>query len=197
MLSNEDIPIKVNKYGFDYFYYYNNIPRHFKVNELLEDQRKYIMNFRNGSVDKNIISEKLLKDLYYFELGSQVSDWWFCIIPTINQERTDKRFKSLCESFSNVSTINNGFDILKNNPFIDTIIYEIDRRCADMLHHCNFENVSKRKIFLFDDVISSGTTFSTVANELMALGALEVKGVFLGKVYCPKEELEESIKDIL
>jgi predicted amidophosphoribosyltransferase len=183
MLSTKDLPIKDQKDHFDYFYYIDYIPLRFKVPEELDAQRKFIWDFRNGLFDANIVAEKLAKDLEYFQLYSPISDWYFCIVPALNQEITDKRFKLCVDLFSKLTYMNNGFDLIRNNHGINTLIYEIDRRACDILHHFLIGDINGKKILLFDDVYNSGSTFSILAKEFMRRGASEVKGLFLGKVF--------------
>ncbi len=57
------------------------------------------------------------------------------------------------------------------------------------LNNISFEykyNYKSKKIIIFDDIITTGTTFKLIKNALLKEGASTVTGIFLGKT--PKEE---------
>lgn len=182
MLTHKDLPIKGEINGFEYFYYYDYIPLRFPTTDELDMKRKFIHDFRNGLIDPEVISEKLTSDFGSLQLTSPISDWWLCVVPALNQEMTDRRFKLCSDLVCGKSAINNGYSLIRNLPYFELSVYQIDRRVADMREHLIFDRFKGKRVLIFDDVLNTGNIFTTIANVLINQGVIEVKGVFIGKV---------------
>ena len=182
MITDLDLPIKGVINGFEYFYYYDYIPMRIQTTEALDVKRKFLHKFRDGLIDPEVIAKKITSDLGSFQLTSPISDWWLCVVPALNQEITDRRFKLCCDLICEKSGMNNGYALIKNIPHTEMTMYQIDRRVADMRGHCIFDRFRGKRVLIVDDVLNTGKTFTTIANTLIDQGAIEVKGVFIGKL---------------
>lgn len=168
-------PVKTVKHGFEYVAYVPYVPMR-TVNDPRSKYRQLVYGFKDG-IDTDMAGRNLspcvIRDL---GIESNESEWTLRVIPASTKERTSTRFRLFCEVFAKTTGVNNGYSIITRVRDGDPIhlfggVLELDS--------LGFLNVEGLRIILFDDVITSGRSFASIASHLMGLGAKEVKGAFL------------------
>ncbi len=194
---DEILPTEKHKGEFTYYYYFAYYPTRYEVTEEYKQRRKIVWAFKDGH-NSIIIADDFAKDLNYFKLSKPISKWWLCVIPASTKEKTELRFKAFCERLCSRTSLNNGYELImsKSDRLAKHRQGEEGRNAIDILESIEFGNVRGRNILLFDDLYTTGKSFLHVARRLKALGAEEVKGLFLGKTHWLVEENNHKIDDI-
>lgn len=172
--------IKEYRYFAVYDYYplrYTNVP-----SEVYENRLK-VWSFKDG---KN--TEKVAKEIAN-ALQSQLltqhlldSETVFVIIPASTKAKTTIRFYKFCSLVCKYTGLSNGYGAISilydREPLKGTVgLSKID----NLLFEKSF--IYNKKVVLFDDVKTTGSSFSQVADRLSSLGATEVIGCFLATTY--------------
>ena len=101
------------------------------------------------------------------------------IIPASKPEKTNKRFEYFCSMVAKALNIENGFN------YLSAIEHEETKGSSDKNIRpfliLNSEQYKGKNVLLFDDVITSGSSFKQVAAKLLETGAKSVTGLFLAK----------------
>jgi ATP-dependent DNA helicase RecQ len=174
--------------NFDCFFYYQYFPVKYDGDatseqlNIIRQIRKLVFNFKDG-ITGSEIGYEMGEDVYQYDLNQPRSSWYLCIIPASDPDKTRRRFKNFCESFCQKSNLNNGFNLICTNSERDELKKAIDRRNIDILSSISFGDVRNKRILLFDDVVTTGRSFSKIAERLIELGAIEVKGLFLARTF--------------
>ena len=103
----------------------------------------------------------------------------FCVIPASTLEKNERRYRKFCEAVAAATGVENGMDVIR-------ILYDRDNsreaKTNDVIHNLNFgDECIGRRVILFDDVFTRGTSFKQCSDRLIETGADEVIGLFLGK----------------
>ena len=105
--------------------------------------------------------------------------WTICIIPASTAEKTKVRFMTFCANLSSFLQMENGYEFICNLK--DRAPGHIEGHMEDPLINLAFKKeFNGKRIILFDDVITRGKNFRTVADKLLELGAKKVIGLMLG-----------------
>ena len=120
-----------------------------------ERNRNLVYRFKQG-VCSEIHMKRFQKQCMYL-IKDMAIDWVVCFAPCSSEERTEKRFRGLCEFLS------------RNLP------------CEVHVDH-----FFGKHVILIDDVISTGKTFNKVGDLLVRGGALSVEGLFFSRTVYPK-----------
>lgn len=186
---DEVLPSEMHVAGFTYYYFLAYYPVRYEVPEKYEFRRKIVWSFKDGHSSIQT-ADMFLDYLYYLNLSLPINNWWLCIIPASTRSKTEIRFKRFCDRFCDKTVINNGFSLITNR--YDRLPKHLQdaegRNAIDILETIDFGNVRGKKILLFDDIYTTGKSFLIVARKLKALGAREVKGIFLGKTHRLEDE---------
>jgi len=190
--SGDILPTPKEKSGYKYFYYFAYYPTRFEVSEEFQKRRKIIWNFKDGYFSKKI-ANTLKEDIDHLNLTKPYSEWWLCIIPASTVEKTETRFKEFCESYCNGTQINNGYTLIKSKENREAKHLTEDRDSIDILDTMEFGDFDGKRVLLFDDIYTTGKSFTKVARRLSSLNATDVVGLFLGKTHWLEES--SSIED--
>jgi len=180
--SGEILPTPKEKYGFKYFYYFAYYPTRFEVSEEFHKRRIIVWNFKDGHISEKV-ANAFKGDIDHLNLTKPYSDWWLCIIPASTEAKTETRFKKFCETFCRGTHINNGYFLITVTENREARHLSEDRDSVNILDVIEFGNVRGKRILLFDDIYTTGKSFTRVARKLISLGAIEVIGLFLGKTH--------------
>lgn len=180
--ADEILPTRKEKMGYTYFYYMAYYPTRFKVSEELQEVRRDIWNFKDGTISTQV-AESLKEDISQYGLTQPMNEWWLCIIPASTEEKTRIRFMAFCETYCQGTQINNGYNLLKVQGQREARHLTKDRNSISILNSIDFGSVRGKRILLFDDIYTTGRSFTRVARHLTFLGAIEVVGLFLGKTH--------------
>jgi ATP-dependent DNA helicase RecQ len=185
-METKILPTARQKDEFVYFYYLAYYPTRFEVSEELDDMRKYIWGFKDGNYSKEV-AVGLVEDIEHLKLSYPLSNWCLCVVPASTAQKTETRFKLFCETFCKSTPVNNGFNYITNKSDREAKHLAEERNAVNIIDSIDFNNVAGKRILLFDDIYTTGKSFLRVARKLKVMGALEVKGIFLGKTHWLEE----------
>ncbi len=111
-----------------------------------------------------------------------VRDPLLLVVPASTAELHERRYKTFCEELSRRLGIENGYDRVN-------IMFDKNQNKGKSLagrtynHYVDEVDVEGRDIFLFDDLLTSGRTYTAMVDGLMGdgYGCGQVFGFFLGK----------------
>lgn len=144
----------------------------------IKNIRNFIFSFKDGrkadvEYAANIIVESLKKE------SINIENTCLMIIPASKPEKTNKRFEYFCSMVAKALNIENGFN------YLSAIEHEETKGSSDKNIRpfliLNSEQYKGKNVLLFDDVITSGSSFKQVAAKLLETGAKSVTGIFLAK----------------
>ena len=167
-----------NHQSLRYTYFIEYYPKRFAVTGEKVENRRKVWNFKEGKNTHHI--SNMITDRFRWNSLDDIKEWYFCIIPASNPERTRLRFQSFCTLISNQTGINNGYDMITSSGNRPRTHIQGNNN-VNLLDTLSFRNIQGKKIILFDDVITRGQSFTIVTNKLTQLGALKVYGMFLAK----------------
>lgn len=182
--------------GFMTFLKY--FPPRFQVETKYKSNRTVVYNFKDG-VYNNMVDALFINYINSMLNTTQKSNHYFCIIPSSSILGTQNRFYSFCNRVSNNSGINNGYSLIQPSENRPTIHGSDHRDYSKVISSLNFNSIAGKNILLCDDVITTGKSYRLIANHLMSLGALSVRGLMLAKTHWLSSEnihissLEEGV----
>jgi predicted amidophosphoribosyltransferase len=167
------------KGGFHFTSLSKYYPTRFQVEKEYQDVRGFIYSFKDG-INSTQFGGTLANMITQTAFLPR-NEWWICIIPASTQSKTRTRFFNFCNALARGTAMNNGYDLIYDTIDRDAIHAQADRNTINILDSLGFQDVTGKKILLFDDVYTTGKSFFKVATKLTELGASEVYGMFLGK----------------
>lgn len=173
---------KRGTYGqYVYYAYLPYYPKRYDVSFDLEEYRQIIYRFKNGDIGEET---GRLMGWFIRELLQRIHltipiNWWFCVIPASTERKTRARFRNFCKTVCDYTGLLNGYNIIYNT--FDREAIHLTNNRVSPLSFINIREVSGKRIILFDDIITTGGSFTQTAEKLLDNGALEVIGLFLGQ----------------
>ena len=148
------------------------------VDNNIKTIRNFIYSFKDGhkaAVESaaNIIVESIKKE------GVNLENTCLMIIPASKLEKTNKRFEYFCSIVAKVLNIENGFNYLSAIEHEET--KGTSNKNITPYLTINSEQYKGKNVLLFDDVITSGSSFKQVSAKLLETGAKSVTGIFFQK----------------
>ena len=101
------------------------------------------------------------------------------IIPASKPEKTNKRFKYFCSIVAKALNIENGFNYLSAIEHEETKGTSNKNITPYLI--INSEQYKGKNVLLFDDIITSGSSFKQVSAKLLETGAKSITGIFIAK----------------
>jgi ATP-dependent DNA helicase RecQ len=172
--------------------------RYYDDSDLNEEEikfRRIIWEFKEGN-NSDSIAEALSEGIGEIKEITNNDEWTLCCIPSSTAMRTQIKYNNFCEVFCRITNISNGFAYISNKYYREA--RKLEQKGIFQTKDLNFsKDIIDRKILLFDDLISDGETFLSIAEHLKSLGAKEIVGMMLGKVTCKKTKLEQITREII
>lgn len=149
--------------------------------------RELIWGFKDCVQGVDIKVAEMIAHRIVEEYGSQLENLVLACVPTSKKSDYVSRFKLFSEKVCEVAGIENGFAhvvIMKSRP----AVHEHRRgknKCdvAPSIVDYDTKFFKGKNVLVFDDVITTGSSFSTFATQLEEIGANVVGGMFLGKTF--------------
>lgn len=140
--------------------------------------RSFIYSFKDGhkadvEYAANIIVESIKKESVNLE------NTCLMIIPASKPEKTNKRFKYFCSIVAKALNIENGFNYLSAIEHEETKGTSNKNITPYLI--INSEQYKGKNVLLFDDIITSGSSFKQVSAKLLETGAKSITGIFIAK----------------
>lgn len=142
--------------------------------------RKMIWSFKDGYQSSAIkLVSEYINSCYSF---SEIKSMYFCVIPASTNHKNSVRYEGFCNEIAKLTGINNSYSFITVREDKED---SREHKSNDTTWNLDFDSsqIFGKKIILFDDVMTRGTSFCQVANKLKSYGAVSIMGLFLGKTY--------------
>lgn len=170
---------KIN--GFPYIAFLPYYPVRFEVSYKYEPVRKVVWNFKDG-YKSAIVARDVGNAMLDMNFVKNKEKWWLCVIPASSKKKTKKRFKKFNKIFCKLTGVNNGYRLIVNNGRKRKPKHTmLDRNIIKIKKYVNINDVNGKNILLFDDVYTTGKSFTDITKLLKKHGASKVRGIFLAK----------------
>lgn len=168
-------------------------PKRYKINSLDKKIRNEIYNFKNGiSFNKFLIE---IKDWLIEKYGDyQLNKLILLPIPASNKKMNEKRYKNFCKLLSESLNIENGYG------YIDMNENNIPNHLKNDLKNKKYEfildknRLKGRHLIIFDDILTSGKTLFSLANDLENLNCKIRLVIFLARTIKEEDYNEEYFR---
>lgn len=164
--------------SYSYIMDYYSKSKNIEVGEEEEKNRNLVYDFKDGKNKDyfvNLIKNYMIKNNILKENLTIVP------IPASSSSKNHKRFYQLFKELSDSLSIENGFDYIKVVSDREAKHLSKNRECCDKNYEIDYDKIKNKNILLIDDIITTGTGFSKLSNELLKNGSREVNGLFLAK----------------
>lgn len=176
------------KYSIKFFRVY--YPKRYEIGFLDRKIRDEIYEFKNGiSFDKFLIEIKdwLIENYGTYQLNGIV----FLPIPASNKKVNEKRYKRFCELLCKDLKIENGYDYIsmKENNSPNHLKDNINSKKYEFI--LNKDKLKGKRLIVFDDILTSGKTFYSLAIALEDLNCKVRLAIFLARTIKQEDYNEE------
>ncbi|MGL4402332.1 MAG: hypothetical protein ACRCTS_01130 [Fusobacteriaceae bacterium] len=167
-----------SKKGFSYNYIVDYFPKRFSVDMEDNSNRYLVYDFKDGKQNHKFISmlSKFILENYSFS-----SDTILLPIPASKKDKNHNRYYNLLNGISREIGIKDGFDCISVEFDREAKHLSTDFNKQGKNYKIDHSRVKGKHIILLDDIITTGSGFVDLGNELLALGAKDVVGLFLGE----------------
>lgn len=170
--------IELLQYETPMFHFFNYVSRKIK-NVSSEDEfaRQFIHSFKNGNIEDVSWAAQLVS---FFLRTRKIygKKYTFVCVPASSEKKHDLRYSLFMSEVCRLTKMNNGYGLV-NVSSSRKPVHEGGRR--DLKNYTIDKSISGHKVVLFDDVFTSGHSWTTFAASLESLGANVVQGVFLAE----------------
>ena len=179
----------VKRYSIRYKLKY--VPSYYEgLSEQQEAEQKTVMDFKNGIYDEDVCQwflHTISSKIHNFE-----SEFVVCFIPSSGgDEKTRNRFNTLYEYLK---------EKLPSEVYINDIGYIGERTPTHIIGEdkdnneiaISVDHFFGKSVILIDDVLTSGNTFESIADQLMDFGASNIYGWFLGRTVHPDLPISQA-----
>lgn len=162
-------PVRIKNIGMDAFF-----------------DRQVIFDFKDGRNHTEVA--KCVAEMLVKKIGRKVRNVVFSCVPASSQERNEARNKNFSELVCRFSGAIDGFSHVKvigERTAVHGTKVKKEERAKRLKEKNNIEvdaNFFKNKIVcIWDDVVTTGTSFCDYTAKLEQVGARVTNGIFLGK----------------
>lgn len=164
--------------SYSYIMDYYSKSKNIEVGEEEEKNRNLVYDFKDGKNKDYFVN--LIKD-YMIKNNILKENLTIVPIPASSSSKNHKRFYQLFKELSDSLSIENGFEYIKVVSDREAKHLSKNRECCDKNYEIDYDKIKNKNILLIDDIITTGTGFSKLSNELLKNGSREVNGLFLAK----------------
>lgn len=178
---DEDIIRQLGKIKVYFLKYYPSRIRN--VGEQQIADRQTIYDFKDGKAYEEVAQMAVARLKEQF--GEKTTDIVFSCVPASSAEKNELRYKKFSERVCQLSGAINGYPHVKVSGERLSVHDRKGEKTICKVQTIEYDrNFFKGKsVLLFDDVITRGVSYATVANELESYGATVLGGFFLGKTF--------------
>ena len=155
----------------------NYYPFHFYPDVLPEDEvaRHFVRRFKEGNVSAVVTAAAILNTrLRAIYKEEELKKLTFFPLPASSPERHRMRYWDFAEYLCAITGMQNGYDLLKvthtHEPLHETRVQEEPNELRDVNYEVT-EALHGRRAVIFDDVLTTGHSLNTFADELTINGA--------------------------
>lgn len=184
-IMNEGIKAQMNK-KMDFFLKY--FPARIRnVGEDAKEARNLIWAFKDARDNAFEKVAKMAADYLMNEYGNKVKDLVFVCVPASTREANKNRYKNFCKKVSELCGIGNGYShvcVLNDRMNMHTHRHEkgqMDAKTQDL--DFDIPYFKNKYVCVFDDIVTTGTSYAAFANQLEQNGAHVLGGLFLARTH--------------
>lgn len=167
-----------------YFYLHEYYPTsETNVTEYDWEVRRKIWNFKNGKIGpREIVVSQVSNKLQEIFTKSELSSLVFICAPASSKEKNEKRFKEFSVSVCNTTGMINGFDKLTIHTDRDPTTVK-GKTNDNPLNYFSFNEkyFNKKRVVIFDDVVTRGKTMCLISEKLKSMGAIPLLAISIGR----------------
>jgi len=181
------LELKINKDMENYRFtthIFSYLPSRFEATIEQKRTRRLIWNFKNGCHNFTTLAAERVADALYNTLCSR--DVIFCCIPASSEAKNTRRYERFSTLVSQKIGITNGFSHIKIQGNRLAIHESRHNKTLESVQVIDFDAdfFAGRDVVIFDDIITTGSSFKQFTKSLESLGARVIGGVFLAKTIC-------------
>lgn len=139
--------------------------------------RQLVLSFKQGTLE-DVEWVAQIVALYLRSCKLCGKRYTFVCVPASSEESNEKRYSHFVSEVCRLTRMNNGYGLV-NVCSTRKPVHKGGQR--DVKNYTIDESVAGRKVVLFDDVYTTGKTWTTFATSLESLGADVVQGLFLAE----------------
>ncbi|MCQ8213320.1 hypothetical protein NON08_12500 [Cetobacterium somerae] len=176
------------KYSIKFFRVY--YPKRYEIGALDRRIRDEIYEFKNGvSFDKFLIEIKewLIENYGTYQLNGVI----FLPIPASNKKVNEKRYKKFCELLCEELKIENGYAYISMKENNSPNHLKDDMKVKKYEFILNKDKLKEKYLIVFDDILTSGKTFYSLATNLEDLNCKIILAIFLARTIKQEDYVEE------
>lgn len=149
-----------------------------QLNDIDYAHQQEILSFKRGEYYKAVeLVSGFINGLFW---DSSRKGWMLCVIPASTLWKNERRFRKFCELVAKETGIIDGYSLIRRERDRPNSRREKGEDTLDGLWLNESVFVGK-KVLLFDDITTRGTSFVQLADNLISCGASQVVGFFIGK----------------
>lgn len=185
--------------GVPLFFLYYYFPKEVSTNQYNEWARKLIWDFKDGQM-KYQCATMVTKVLQHFFLKETLASLTFICIPASTKKKNEARYRGFSNRVSENCNMSNGYDHVK---------LKYDREAKHLSGEKDFDNLDfdrewfkGKRVVIFDDIVTSGSSISNLKKELKKMGATVIGAITLGRTVheehdkSPYKEMDKTIKPV-
>lgn len=166
------------KFMFSFFDY---LPTKYEASKREWAIRKMIWDFKDGKRSESV-AELIAKKMRE-QFGSHCEDVTLVCIPASSSDKNALRYKAFTEEVSRLTGCTNAYQAITIEGGRLAVHESISGKVVQDVEVIIFDKLffKGKKILLFDDILTQGTSYARFACALENLGAMVLGGYFLGK----------------
>lgn len=171
-------PAIISQYLVPKHCFFSYISRQIKhVSAENEAARQFILRFKDGSPSDTKDAARFVSE--YLEQENLVGDeYTFVCIAASTPSAHERRYRTFMELVSSRTNIRNGYNLVDVNSSRKEVHCGGSR---DVKNYVCSEELTGRKVILFDDVHTTGQSFAHFAADLERQGCEVIQGIFLAQ----------------
>lgn len=157
------------------------------VGEDAIENRKLVWGFKDADREITLKVARMTASYLLNEFGDKVKNIVFVCIPASTCEQNENRYRFFCEQVCRLTGVMDGFShirVLADRPSV----HENRKKKT----HADFSGLSvkfdedffkEKDVLIYDDVVTTGTSYAELADRLEFFGANVLGGLFLSKTF--------------
>lgn len=168
--------IELIQYETPMFHFFNYVSR---KNRTSEDEfaRQFVLSFKQGTLEDAVWAAQIVS-LFLRSRRLVGKKYTFVCVPASSEEKHDMRYSLFMSEVCRLTKKNNGYGLV-NVCSTRKPVHKGGQR--GVKNYTIDESIAGRKVVLFDDVYTTGNSWTTFAASLESLGANVVQGIFIAE----------------
>lgn len=155
------------------------LPTRYQATTVEQSIRNLVYAFKDGVNTGQVVDAIAVVILRSFS-AQEIAETLLVVVPASTTAKNEIRFKRFCELVCQKTGLTNGFTAIR--PISDRDAFKGQtgvKKTANLTYDTPL--IARRKILLFDDVMTTGASFKQNSQLLIQHGAQQVTGLFLAR----------------